>query len=145
MIVTACPLLLFSFISNCCPLHKPFGVILCCVYFSHLNPLHVFVKPLNSVIYLHTLLTFPIFLLLADLGNLSGGVLGFSDWNIFGNTSRFMLTVQLSIQSVIHQSGEPAGLHPSSSHTASNIPLVHPSILTAHRQATCLFIYTSIH
>lgn len=61
MIVTACPLLLFSFISNCCPLHKPFGVILCCVYFSHLNPLHVFVKPLNSVIYLHTYSLFPLF------------------------------------------------------------------------------------
>lgn len=61
------------------------------------------------------------------LGNLSGGVFVFSDWNIFGNTSRFMLTVQPSIQSVIHQSGEPAGLHPSSSHTASNIySSIHP-------------------
>lgn len=59
---------------------KPSWLALCCL-FSHLNPLHVFVKPLNLVTHIIHIPSF--FSSSADLGSLSAGVLFHSDWKYF--------------------------------------------------------------
>lgn len=145
MIVTACPLLLFSFISNCCPLHKPFGVILCCVYFSHLNPLHVFVKPLNSVIYLHTYSLFPLFS--SSLGKFVRWSFCFFLTGIFLETlhsSCLQFNHPSSLLSINLESQQGSIHHPRIQHPTFTRPSIHSDSTQAGHMFIHLYFYPLI-